>query len=92
MAMYVIVDLKMNAEFEKKYHMPIGYGYYEEVIFDDFDEALEIYDTLMCEAPEGAEKDNIVLEMHEGGEKTIVYDYNMYYEEYKDFIDVCGDS
>lgn len=82
MFMYVIVDLKMNAEFEKKYHMPIGYGFYEGVIFDSFDDAVNMYAVLMDEAPEGAEKNNIVIEMHDNGEKTIVYDYNVFCEEY----------
>lgn len=91
MVKYVIVDLKTNAEFEKRNHMPIGYGYYEDVIFDDFDKALETYDILMSEAPEGAELENIIIEMHEGGEKSIVYDYNMYCEEYEDFMNMCGE-
>ena len=82
MVKYVIVDMKTNAEFEKINHMPIGYGFYKDVIFDDFDAALHVYDTLIKEAPEGAELENIVIEMHNCGEKTIIYDYNTY----------CGNS
>lgn len=81
MTKYVIVDLKTNAEFEKKYHMPIGYGYYEELIFDDFDKSCRMYDVLMSEVPEDMELD-LVIEMHQNGEKSIVYDYNMYSDEF----------
>lgn len=91
MVKYVIVDLKTNEKFEKEYQMPIGYGFYQETIFDDFDTALMNYDILMNDAPEGAQLDNIVIEMHENGEKNIIYDYQMYREEHENFVNMCGD-
>lgn len=91
MVKYVIVDLKTNEKFEKEYQMPIGYGFYLETIFDDFDTALRNYDILINDAPKGAELDNIVIEMHENGEKSIVYDYSMYREEYEDFMNICDE-
>lgn len=83
MIKYVIVDLKTNADFEKKYHLPIGYSFYEEVIFSDFEETMKMYHSLVQNAPEGVDLNGIVIEMHKCGEKKIIYDYKNYKEEYK---------